>query len=340
LIVPLDPGCLLAAASDQLDAILLAPGARSAILRGAADVPQRMSFVGFECRLGADARVDFGTGIAAYDGCREILAREPDGAGESHDRWRSLRRVCREWSASPLLSHRVPAVFTEIDCEPDEAVREPSLFARLDWPRRTSWCDEIAEARLAALAFLRACYGPDGGPARHDVLEHCIGALPPNGWLHGVAAMLGRGERNPRLGLWVPRWRLHEYTARLGFPELGDALLEITCDFPDARGPFVELALDLAEAVSPRVGIEFTVERDAAATRSLLARLVARGLCSEAKAEAVRRWGGSETVALRGVDWPCTLVRQVSHLKLVLEAEGELQAKVYLTVTPVFRLCR
>jgi len=45
-------------------------------------------------------------------------------------------------------------------------------------------------------------------------------------------------------------------------------------------------------------------------------------------------------VRLAGVDWPCTIVRQLSHLKLVLEPGPAIHAKAYLTVTPSFRLFR
>jgi hypothetical protein len=305
----------------------------------AREAPLGTSFLGFECRLAEGAgRIDFGTGIARDDSIRTPLAER---SLEAPDRWLSLRRLCAAWGRSPALGRMMPAVFTEFDL-PEDAMElpEPSLFGRLDWPRRTNWRDELAMARGAASEFLDACAdGDDDRPAWRRI-DRAVDALPPNGWLHGVAAMRGRPDRPARVGVWVPCWRLQEYLDRLELGEFAEPIARLTAEIPDARGPFVELALDVAERVNPRIGIEFTMD----ATRQEngrpfhLARLVARGLCTEARAQALQAWPGMEVVRLRDVDWPCTVVRQVSHLKFVLEPGGETRAKAYLTVTPVFRL--
>lgn len=338
------PHEVLARSVAFLDARLADAQTRARILRAGAGLPYGTSFLGFECRLGGDdARVDFGTGVSGHDGGRDILERAASSdRAHDDDPWQTLRRACAVWRSDPVLARSMPALFTELDLVGDDEPREPSLFARLDWPRRTNWRDELAEAYRAARVFLAACYGGAPEPDHLRTIDACVAALPPNGWLHGVAAMLGRPERNPRLGLWIPSWHLGAYVERLGLGALGDDLVCLTRAVPDARGPFVELALDVTgSGLNPRVGVEFTIEPNGELAGSpLLARLVELGLCSREKAAALTSWPGNELLPDEAAQWPCSLVRQVSHLKLVLEPGPRVHAKAYLTASPSFRLFR
>jgi hypothetical protein len=343
--VIVEPRRIVASSVASLDPGLVGAQARERILHAAAALPYGTSFVGFECRLGGDDdRVDFGTGVSAHDGGRELVERSASNDGAMvNDPWRSLRRACSAWRSDPALARSMPAIFTELDLVGDGEPGEPSLFARLEWPRRTSWRDELADAYRAARVFLDACYGGPAEPRHYRVVDECVAALPPNAWLHGVAAMLGRPERNPRLGLWIPRWHLRAYAERLGLHVLAEDLAYLTQEIPDTRGPIVELALDVTESgISLRIGVEFTIEQDGLLRGSqLLTRLVAVGLCGGAKAAALAGWPGSEALLVAAPDWSaCRLVRRVSHLKLVLEPGPRVHAKAYLTATPSFSLFR
>jgi len=333
-----------AATRERLGPGLFSDESLLRIDRAMAGLPDGQSFYGFECRLTDDrSEVDFGTGIAKDDGSRERVLAEPVDTDAAA--WEAVRRLCAAWKASPSLDRLMRCVFTEIDLGGErDVVPPPSLFGRIDWLRQTNWSDELAVAESAALEFLVAAYGREIGPVPRAGFDLAVRSLPPNGWLHGIAAMLGRPGQPLRVGVWVPRWALREYLARIGLDSESDALMELVGLYPDARGPFVELALDLGHGVHPRVGIEFTMDRqqDHAGrfVSPLLDRMVEAGACAAEKAAALAAWPGRELVDLPGVGWPICVTRQLSHLKIVHEPEGGPLAKAYLTVTPAFTLAR
>lgn len=337
--MPLPLASIHHATRDALDARLFTPNAVSRVDAAFEDVPEGMSFYGFECRLvGSASQVDFGTGIAVDDGSRDSLA----DATRVPAAWAATSELCRAWRGSARLSRLMPAVFTEIDLDSSSAApRVPSLFGRIDWPRRTNWTDELAEARRAAEEFLEVAHGAVA-PAGLAAFGDCIDALPTNGWLHGIATMAGRADAPIRIGVWIPRWHLAEYLERIGLGTLQTNIVDLVGRFPDARGPFTELALDLTSSVSPRVGIEFTIEPEfgGGAAPVVLDRMVQLGAATAEKASALVEWPSQSRVRIDAVDWPVTVVRRLSHLKLVLEPGGEVVAKAYLTVAPALQLVR
>jgi hypothetical protein len=93
--------------------------------------------------------------------------------------------------------------------------------------------------------------------------------------------------------------------------------------------------VDVGAETSPRLGFEYTFDRRSqrrgrVRESALLDALVARDLCSPAKADALHRWPGWERGVLPHELWESVLFRRVNCVKAVVLDDRVAEAKGYL----------
>jgi len=179
-----------------------------------------------------------------------------------------------------------------------------------------------------------------GVRALHRALQH----VPAGAAVYYIGVMLSRQPPTVRVCLaGLHGERLYDYVRRIGWPgseaRLREALGAITA--VSTRGsrvaPATLVHVDIADTIQPVMGIEYVFNRrrqlhGTISEQPLLDRLVTAGLCTPAKRDALHAWSGWSIDHWAGECWPSVVVRRVNHLKLVHGSQGEMTAKIYLSV--------
>jgi hypothetical protein len=144
----------------------------------------------------------------------------------------------------------------------------------------------------------------------------------------------------------ISRTQIIEYLRALDYDTSSGQLHELL----DLPGPLVEridLDMDVADRVLPKIGLEVYPAADADAIHQFLNHLVSCGLSTPAKAEALESWRGMAHERLTPEIWPRDLLalssflggrvhsvfaRWLHHVKIVYQPGFPLQAKAYLAV--------
>lgn len=297
----------------------------------AALIPDLGDAFGFECRLAADsAAVDFGVSLRRprVAGPRRSPPAVPPG-DVVPPAWQRFGALWREWSQPDShLRTWVPFGFLEFDADsPPDRFALPSVFLSLDWPT-----DGAVQGPLDCLRLgLGLLHGGPLPAATMDRLDRCIDALPVDGRVVHVGALLARGARVIRLSVAFPRSGLSQYLDRIGCPEM-QGVVEESLRRLAPRAGRVHLEYDVADAVAPRIGVVLA-GGPGAAWGPLLDRLAEVGLCAPAKRAALLAWPGNSAGRPRHDRSTQALSRALSHVK-VTHVHGETAvAKAYLTVT-------
>jgi hypothetical protein len=227
----------------------------------------------------------------------------------------------------------------------------PSLFFSLSRPPRSGEppSDAIATIRAAHVAL-----GRGFGPEREGALRRCLATLPSPARLLWVGVMLARATDALRLVVGpFPGPQLPDYLARIGWRDRSPRRLGAVTHLAALADRF-NLALDVGDAVGPRLGFECFFDRqppDEPRWGALLDELAARGHCSASKRAALLQWPGTsveaggrgrlprglaETLALFREQLVFVLARRINHLKLLLHPDGSLEAKAYLALSHAF----
>lgn len=339
-------------AEPHLSPRLISPTALAELERIARLLPP-VSASGFECRLGREeAQADFGVRLLASDGSRAVLAGRVDASATlpsslfTHPVWERLRRFGARWDTpGTRLWEEIGDVFLEFDVEgPPPPVPIPSFFIEYD---RRAW--RRLEAMEESLALL---WGEPLAPAVRERVVECLAALPAGGYVSAVGAMFSRRFDGVRLCLQgLGPGTLPAYLVRIGWP--GDTSeVEALLTRVAGRVERMALSLDVGPAVLPKLGVECHLaeslhEADSERWASLLAALVAQGLCLPAKRDALLAWLGHTHLRARPEALPgnlralCALLgpkalpvflRRINHLKLVLQPGLPPEAKAYLVL--------
>jgi hypothetical protein len=296
-----------------------------------------------ECRLGAaDSRVDV---VFCVDrSSRDLLARARDEwAAERvalHPVWTALDRLCSEWAdpASPIA----PVIYDLwLEFDTDRAVPAartlvPSVFVGL--ARAASRPDAIRAALACAATIADR---PVAGTVA-DAVDAAIGCLPSGAYAPYMGVMCPRTTTAVRLCVApLAGERLVEYLAAIGWCGDIDGLVSALNRLP--AGPTGRafdattlLHIELEDGVQPRVGVEIPLGQarqcmDGIAEVALFDALCAAGLCTDAKRHAVLSWPGHGIESFPHQRGPSLALRRVSHVKLVADASGQVEAKTYLS---------
>lgn len=339
-------------ATPHLRSSLISPEALSHINQIACRLPPAGAS-GFECRLADEAPLaDLGARFARSDRGAAFLAGHggalPPSSAElfADPSWQRLRSFGARWADPRDALHRAfEHIFFEFDVDgPPETVPVPSFFLAFanNAQRRIEAADE-------GMAILRG--EPLSSPVRQR-LSKCLEVLPPKADLYAVGAMLSRRFNGVRVDFsHLPPSSVPAYLEAVGWP--GDIReVEAMLRWLPPFYKEVEVALDLTEAVLPRLGVECHVYKGSltsasAAWGEMLDVLVERGLCLPSKRDALLAWIGHSHARALGDDWPgdlrqrakslgpnvlSVLSRTINHIKLVYQPGRRVEAKAYITL--------
>lgn len=339
---------------------LISSEALSNIRRIAALLPSALTdFFGFECPLGVSEAIgDFLVCSRASQG-REVLTGQGPGQGLPvffHDEavWRQIRTFSIEWSnpQSPLFDH-VHNMWIEFDVggTPSSVTPVPSVFIGPDnlqslgvtahpgqMPEHCMWLTDLA---------LPLLLGSETDCALRAQIARCINLLPPSARIFQVGLMLARPSCTTRLCVrGVSPTQIAEYLRALDY-DISSAGLKELLGLLEPLVDRIDLDMDVADRVLPKLGLECYLPSDAAAIRRFLTHLVSSGLSTEAKALALESWPGMAHERLNRDIWPPHLLalsaflggrvhsifaRWLHHVKIVYQPGLPLQAKAYLAV--------
>lgn len=291
---------------------------------------------GFEVRLARGGEIDFQQGVEAGDGEPAILRRHLRREGDA-----TLDAFLARWEeAGSPLNEAIDDLWLEFD-RPPEAAR--SVF--VGFPRGPVAPADRRPVVREALDLLAGRSAWEGFAACVDA---CFDALPDGATVSHVGLMLGRPGPFVRVNVKrLSAESAEEYLRTLGWagdPAAAARLVARLARVADG----VTVCVDAGEGLGPGVGLECHVgpqpPHDDGRWRALLDVLVDDGLCSGARAEALLTWPGTTTPATAGASWPPDLVRQalrrpddhfsalerrLSHVKVTLDADGDVSAKGY-----------
>lgn len=316
------------------------------------------SFLGFECRLGvSNARVDWAFAISGLNGDRYVLANMLKNGylpGQLLDRneWRQIRDFSKAWAdPKSVLNDKVQCFWLEFDMPEDNPdVPVPCVFFG---PTKLSEDDsdnDFTNYKWLTHMALPLLRGQPLSKALKLNLKSCIEQMPKNATLFQIGTLLSRSTNGVRI--YINKLQPEDIIPYLNSIGWFDDTGEFTKTIDELEGMadrFV-LSFDVNEdGIGPRLGIElsFISKTFQKETRwvKLLDYLVAKGLCRSEKRDALLKYPGSEKEFTGGVMEPLkaasgnlnniffsTIVRYISHIKIVYQPGELLEAKAYPAV--------
>jgi hypothetical protein len=339
----------------RLPHALIAPAALGRVRRLAESFPASLtSWIDLECRLRAgDPQVDLSVRIDARG--RQQLAQHSGARLPSHAvAWQRVAAFAQAWADPATATYRcVAAVWLEFDLAEgaDPASVPPRMF--IDLARHAGGAAD-GVGPIGALGTVMAALAPVVGPRIPEWLRggvgRCLEALPPSAELLYVG--LPVDERLTSLRLCVLGLNERHCAEYLGAVDCqshvsssGRALGTWRGRRRDhaVRGAMLHLDLDDRGRVGSRLGLEYPLRRrpqvmGVIADTDFLAELVACGVCTPDKRDAILAWPGCEVATLPHEIWPSLVMRRVSHVKVVSNREAPPEAKAYLCFAHAPRL--
>jgi hypothetical protein len=349
-----------AAVAPYVSGHLISPEALSNIRRIAALLPGALTdFFGFECQLGvSEPSADFLVCCRASQGGPEVLngqspERHLPAFFANHPVWQRIRAFSTEWSnpLSPLFD-RVHNMWIEFDVDSiPPSIPVPSVFIGPEnlQPAEPSGDSSLMPSHCAWLtdSALPLLLSSELDPALRSQIARCLNFLPPGARIFQVGLMLARASRMTRLCVrGISRAQIIEYLRALDYDASGEQLHRLL----DLLGPWVEridLDMDVADHVLPKIGLECYPAADGSAIHQFMSHLVSCGLSDPAKAEPLKLWRGIAHERFTPEIWPRDLLalsgflggrlhslfaRWLHHVKIVYQPGFPLQAKAYLAV--------
>ena len=326
-----------------IPAALVSAPARAAVMRAAARLPAALTrAVYLECRLApGEAPVDLIVRVEA-DGGAILAGRGAASLASEVARgpvWERVARLCRWWveGGSPLAAAvgHLWLEFDLADATEGEPLPQPSLFVSLRARAVARLGGDDWGALLDVVGNTLLPGGLDGETRRRA--RAVIGARPAGTSIPYLGVMSARASgavrvyvRGPAAAEVAPFLRRQGWSAAAA--ELAPVLDEAGA-LRDAP-PVGMLHVDVAGGPLPRVGVELAFARPpqlrgALVEGPLLEWLVAGGLSTAARAEALATWPGTRFCTLPHELWRSVMSRRVNCVKLVAGA-GALEAKAYL----------
>jgi hypothetical protein len=166
-------------------------------------------------------------------------------------------------------------------------------------------------------------------------------ALPEGANIVHAGVMPQRGRDEIRTVFSLPLTKLNDWLKHLDWP--GDfAGLDRLLSLISPYWSHVALQCDVGERLGPVLAVDYdepSLPAAAPLVQNFMQRIVRAGLARPDKAKASLDWIGTTTHRFPDFDYPLCVVRELD-VKLVLQADGDLEAKsylgAYLGYTPYF----
>jgi hypothetical protein len=260
-----------------------------------------------------------------------------------HAVWRDLARLCDGVAgASELLSRHVARVFLEFDLgAPPPPAPTPALFLQLGSRARLEATDLLAIVDALDIHGHRS-------RASARALDGCLRALPPGAIVEHLGVMLSRPGAPLRVVVnGTQPAAIPGYLDAMGWRDATGQLSALVGGISPYADAVAMLDLDVADALGPKIGVEFYVRREnenRPGWEALFASLQRVGLAGPAKTAAILEWPG-RTQKTGGGTWPANLApgdlllrgaaasvfwRNINHVKLGYQPGQEPEVKAYL----------
>jgi Prenyltransferase and squalene oxidase repeat len=338
------------------DSRLISPTVRAAIDSMSTALPP-IPRVGLELRLGTgEARVDLHQLVTRADGdLKSLVGHFTAGGmprhGKATDRLRAFLQLWSEEGSS--FGEVFPQFYVEFDLAKEDAPPPlPCLFFdvhgrlenRADRAARESLIIEVIEQLHGGIT-----------QCRRTALERCFAAVDGRGSTGHVGLMLGRDAHPIRLNIKdLRRGALLPLLGELGWMGNRATAAEVFHGLLD-EVDLVTVALDLLDDWLPVIGFEAFL-RAHPETNSrwqlLFSRLRDEGLCTPDEHQSLLRFPGTVVPGPSGPRWPASWLvaatlapadhqpvfrREISHIKITLDAAGKSSAKAYLGMHHAWR---
>ena len=316
--------------------------------------PEITDGIYFECRLRERSpRVDLviivredGGALLASAAARMFPSGQPEDRG-----WRTLVGFCRRWTASDSpLRELIDHIWLEYDVEASGSASSrpaPGIFCRLRRPHRAAHSARDFQHRT--LSVIEALAGHPLSQVVRECLFVSVARLPLEAAVPYVGFMIGRPL--PTIRICIARLPLADADSYLAATAAvgGQVVAQVANQTALPAGddgpryvPMLHLDIDEPRGFLRRIGIERPFPQlcqlsgeTGAAERNLLGALVASGLCTRAKGEALLSWPGRSVSMMRHELGWSTVERRINHLKFVhapgcgTETKGYLFARYY-----------
>ena len=316
------------------------------------------SFLGFECRLGVpDSRADWAFAISGLNGDRYVLVNLlKDGylPGQllNQIEWRQIKDFAKAWAdPESVLNDKVQCFWLEFDM-PDGGFDIPIpcvFFGPTKLPEGVSVNDYKNYDWLTKMA-LPLLRGQPLSKAIELNLESCIERMPKDTTLFQIGTLLSRSETGVRLYInKIQPKDIIPYLNSIGwFDETGE-FTKLVKDVKEMADRFV-ISFDVNEdGIGSRLGLELSFDskvfQKETRWNKLLDYLVKKDLCLSEKRDALLNYPGSEKESTGGIMEPLkaasgnlnnifssTIVKYISHIKIVYQPGEVLEAKAYPAV--------
>ena len=291
-----------------------------------------------ECRLQENQhRVDLEVNLSgkSFINLPKELLKYPE--------WQFCHNIYQDWIKNNYsLSEKVEHIWLEFDIEENSPlIPLPCIFLGLNRDKFNHQSLIEISSRLLnrQLPF-----------SFESNLKHSIDCLPSKTCVFYLGAMLSRLEQTVRIVSLISSDRILDYLKQIGWSgseKTIKSLLSKLSKFTD----YMCLSYDVGGTVMSRIGLECYLPKQPkyeSRWKLLLGYLVELNLCSEFKRDALLNWSGYSkktskstysfdrnnkakwnNVFLKQLE-PMAFIRKISHIKVVYNSDGSLEAKAYL----------
>jgi hypothetical protein len=340
---------------------LISPERFKDILAVARNFPGNLtSFLGFEIHLGDERqRADWAFAISGVGDDRIVFENvlkqgNLPASFTQQPEWRQIALFSEAWSQSDsALKRNVKCFWLEFDM-PDEKseVLIPSVFFGPEKMSKTRGQDPLSQYTWLVNEALPLLRGQPLSDAVKAQTLHCIKRIPQGASLFQVGTMLSRSTNDVRLYInKIHPSRIIPYLKALGWSDVDGIFETLIADVELKADRFV-LSFDVTtNGIGPRIGLECSFEEnlyhEETRWEGLLDYLVEKGVCLAQKRDALLQYPGVQhpddfsggvmkpfvSVSQHLDDiFSGSLVRYISHVKVVYVPGRPLEAKAYPAV--------
>jgi len=318
---------------------LVTPEALSQI-RTLAKILPPFSISGLECRLGAEqSRVDLQVNLPY------LIPTLPE-TFLTHPSWQMFQEISQEWTEpKSFLSQKVRDIWLEFDIkEQSSQVPSPCIFLTMK-PYMNH--QSVNDSQQVVDMVSKLLKQPVSSRLESN-LKLSFDSLPTEASISHFGAMLSRWDQPLRMNVrgLLPE-QLLDYLMQIGWKDSSNTLEVLISNLSELVDN-IFLSCDIGETVLPKIGLECFLSKQPKYEprwQLVLDYLVAKGLCTPAKQNALLAWPGFSQKASQPEIWPNNLnwgdhllgsravslfSRTLNHLKIVYQPDTLLEAKAYL----------